>query len=148
MMIPRRYIRMFISWLSRIFKETTLRSYRTFLAVFRLFQRYCVVSSGKGVREHGLALSSQPPNIAVTLAVPDSQPGRSIQFPAPQQVLGIELGVDHALKSWDDSTSVVSDVKLTPIIPSQINRYERNKLMYVILPLSLFHCDGSTLCSQ
>jgi hypothetical protein len=87
------YVRMFISWLRFIFRNITCRLYKTFLAVFRLFQRCRVVSGGIA----GLALSSQPIKLtdSTTLAVPllgvplqsdGSQPGRSAQFPTPELV--------------------------------------------------------------
>jgi hypothetical protein len=97
--MPKRYIRMFISWLSLVFKKITFRSYKTFLAVLRLF-RHCELRSGgkeRAFRERGLALSSQPTDpdklsALMTLAVPlleappqseGPQPVSSPQLPMP-----------------------------------------------------------------
>ncbi|KAJ8584358.1 hypothetical protein M405DRAFT_468041 [Rhizopogon salebrosus TDB-379] len=96
--MPKRYIRMFISWLSLVFKKITFRSYKTFLDALRLFQ-HCELSGGKerAFRERGLALSSQPTDpdklsASMTLAVPlleappqseGLQPVSSLQLPMP-----------------------------------------------------------------
>jgi hypothetical protein len=85
------YIRILLSWLSLVVKKTC-RSYKTFLAVLRLFKRG---RKQRTSRERGLALSSQPTELtpSVTLALPllraPVQSGRpqaesNVQFPTPQ----------------------------------------------------------------
>ncbi|OJA11385.1 hypothetical protein AZE42_10280 [Rhizopogon vesiculosus] len=109
-------IRMFISWLNLIFRKTTFRSYKILLAVLRLFRCCQVVSNGKdrAFRERDLAaLSSQPTEPeTVTLAVQSE--GASMPLPctnpAPPQ----------------PTTPGQSDIDLTPIIPEEIKRYDRN----------------------
>jgi hypothetical protein len=89
--MPGRYIRILVSWLSLVFKKTC-RSYKTFLAVLRLFKRS---RKQRTFRECGLALSSQPTELtpSVTLALPllgapvqsgRPQPESNAQFPTPQ----------------------------------------------------------------
>ncbi|OAX36834.1 hypothetical protein K503DRAFT_743659 [Rhizopogon vinicolor AM-OR11-026] len=127
--MPKGYIRVFI-WLSHIFRKTTFRSHKVFLAVIRLFRRCEVVSGGQErvFRERGPALSSQPTNqdklpASVTLAVPEPTiPGPMLpQLAASGQSIVIEL---------------------TPIIPTDIKRYGRKILVkddYVVFKIKKGH---------
>jgi hypothetical protein len=146
--MPGRCIRMFISWLNLILKKTIFRSYKTLLAVLRLFRRCQVVSNGKerAFRDRGLvALSSQPteltPSKTMTLAVQseDTEPidegSNATTFSAqPSQNLTtppISMPVPcNYPPPPQPVTPGQSDIYLTPIIPAEIQRYDRNVPMY------------------
>ncbi|OJA21311.1 hypothetical protein AZE42_03882 [Rhizopogon vesiculosus] len=137
-------IRMFISWLNLILRKTIFRSYKTLLAVLRLFRRCQVVSNGKerDFRDRGLvALSSQPTELntskIVTLAVQseDTEPvdeGSNVTtFSAqPSQNLIaslISMPVPHNYPPLPQpATPGRSAIRLIPIIPAEIQRYDRD----------------------
>lgn len=92
-----QYIRVFVSWLRRVFKTAASYSYRSFLAVVLRLIRHCQSAfkrkEGFFQERPGLALSSQPVGkpTSATLAVPPlleaplqsqwCQPGTSLQSP-------------------------------------------------------------------
>jgi hypothetical protein len=117
-MTPGGYARWFVSWVGHIMRATARRSYATFLFILRLI-RHCQgqvpgVGKDRAFQECGLALSSQPPGqdrlatltLAVPLAAVDTTPP---QFAVPGQPF---------------------DITLTPITPEEVNRYDRNVMMY------------------
>ena len=137
--MSQRYIRVLITWLNLFFKKVTFRSQNTFLVILRLFRRssyHEVASGGKEriFRDHGLTLSTQPYQcnqemptfVAVSLSVPlqsgASQPGTSTQPLTSRAVDGRLNG--------EVSDTEYSDITLTPIVPTQIKRYDRNVTMY------------------
>jgi len=152
--MPGRYIRVFMSWLGLIFSKITLRSYtgRAFHLILRLFQHYQRARGGKSFRERGLALSSQPiesttsepASVTKTLAVPvllppseGSQPRRSAQSPTPTPnaqapqlpITSPRSTTTGPFTSHQHDPAGQSSIKLTPIIPRQIKRYERRSPM-------------------
>jgi hypothetical protein len=139
------YFRIFISWLSHIFRETTFRPYKTVLTVLRLFRR-CEVSGGKErtFREHGLALSSEPTvdqaklTASVTLAVP-LQKKRSVQpetdVQPPQNIIALSTTSYMPVPSIPIPPQPAApgqsfNISLIPIIPTEINRYGRKIPVY------------------
>lgn len=159
MIMPGGYIRVFISWMTLILRKATSQSYKTFLAVWKLFRRRQVVSGEKerGFRECRLALSSQPTELtaSVTLAVPPfplqsvgSQPGRSDQLPTAEPVESSNVEPANAPASQSliassismpvpcnyppppQSTTPEQPTNLIPIIPTDIKRYDRNIIMH------------------
>ncbi|OAX33708.1 hypothetical protein K503DRAFT_775307 [Rhizopogon vinicolor AM-OR11-026] len=137
-------IRMFISWLNLIFRKTTFRSYKILLAVLRLF-RYCqVLSNGKdrAFRERDLvAMSSQPAELTtpatVTLAVqsegaePVNEWSNVTTFSAqaPQNLIASSISMPLPCTypaPPQPATPGQLDIDLTPIIPEEIKRYDRN----------------------
>ena len=141
-------IRMFISWLNLILRKAIFRSYKTLLAVLRLFRRCQVVSNGKerDFRDRGLvALSSQPTELTtpatVTLAVQSegAEPVnewsnvKTFSAQAPQNLIASSISMPLPCTypaPPQPATPGQLDIDLTPIIPEEIKRYDRNIFMY------------------
>ncbi|KAG1740186.1 uncharacterized protein EDB91DRAFT_1133546 [Suillus paluster] len=146
--MPREYIRMFISWLRLIVRNTAFRSYASVLSgLLRLFRHCQAVIGGKerAFQEPVLALSSQPTDqdkpTSVTLAVPSF--GAPLQSQGSNAVASNAQSPQNSYAPWTSSsmpepsiTGVAtplypvvpkqsSDITLIPIIPGQIKRYER-----------------------
>ncbi|KAG2034190.1 hypothetical protein BDR03DRAFT_965695 [Suillus americanus] len=147
MILPRGYIRMFISLLKPIIRTAAFRTYTSILSLLLRVFRHCqaIIGGNERVfREPGLASSSQPtPVNQVTLAVP-------LFKPPPRQIDGWN-GVASIIQSPLDScapciismpepsttTSIVTpshpvapgqsfdSITLTASTPGQIKRYDR-----------------------
>ncbi|KAG1838590.1 hypothetical protein DFJ58DRAFT_813820 [Suillus subalutaceus] len=132
MILPRGYIRMFISWLRPIIRTTAFRTYTSILSLLLRVFRHCqAIIGGKErvFREPGLALSSQPApanqkkSTSVTLAVPLFQPPCMISMPEPSTTTSI-VTPSHPVAPGQSFDSIT----LTPSTPGQIKRYDRIEL--------------------
>ncbi|KAG1723719.1 uncharacterized protein EDB91DRAFT_1340174 [Suillus paluster] len=130
MIIPREYLRAFISWLRLILKTTASRLYTSLSSVLLRLIRCCqLAGSGqeRACREGILALSSQPAEqdrlpASVTLAVPlSSIPEPSIYITSPQSP--VESSINITLLQPPVSGQSL-DITLTPIIPFEIRRFD------------------------
>jgi len=140
--MSKKYIHIFISWLRYIFKTTTSRSHKAFLAILRLFRRYEVVGSANAKErifgENGLALSSQPLKqvklpASMALAIPSqnegSQSGTSPQLPPSGLADERSNGVDLDAQRHQEVTSptpwsmpqpyIPADTQPQPVAPEQ-----------------------------
>ncbi|KAG2127914.1 uncharacterized protein EDB93DRAFT_1109131 [Suillus bovinus] len=175
MMIPRGYMRTFISWLRLIIRTIAFQSYPSIFSVLRRVFRCCqaIIGGNERIfREPDLALGSQPAPInqktpaSVTLAVPSF-------VPPPQQSDG-RTGVASSIQSLDScaqsiipmpkpsittSTAMpphnvapIHSVTLIPATPGQIKRYDRIGLncmhiMFFELFASLIHSYSQGDCA-
>ena len=138
--MSRGYIRIFISWLRYIFKTTTSRSHKAFLAILRLFRRCEVVGSAKEriFGQNGLALSSQPLKqvklpASMALAIPlqneGFQPGTGSQLPpsgpADEGSNSVDLDAQHHQEVtsptlWSmPQPYIPADTQPQPVAPEQ-----------------------------
>jgi hypothetical protein len=156
--IPGGYhIRMFISWLKLSVRATVFRSYSSLLAFLLRLIRHCQVflsRKERAFREPGLAFCSHPAdqekNVHVTLAVPllkaplqslepnflasnnqsfptPSVPSTPSYIPMPKLSIHTTVAAT-TLMPHPAASGQLFDITLTPIIPEQIKRYERNQL--------------------
>ena len=137
--MSKKYIHIFISWLRYIFKTTTSRSHKAFLAILRLFRRCEVVGSAKEriFGENGLALSSRPLKqvklpTSMALAIPPQnegfQPDTSPQLPpsgpADERSNGVDLDAQHqevtSPTPWSmPQPYIPADTQPQPVAPEQ-----------------------------
>ncbi|KAG2048579.1 hypothetical protein BDR06DRAFT_757383 [Suillus hirtellus] len=152
MIIPRGYIRTFISWLRLVIRTIAFRSYTSILSILRrVFQHCQSIIDGKEriFRDSGLAWSSQPAAVnqekytSVTLAVPlfELSPRQSdgwngvasdIQSPLDSRAPWI---ISMPEPSTTTSIAIIShpvapvqsfdSITLIPATPGQIKRYDR-----------------------
>ncbi|KIK45677.1 hypothetical protein CY34DRAFT_801301 [Suillus luteus UH-Slu-Lm8-n1] len=138
------HIRMFISWLKLSVRATVFRSYSSLLAFLLRLIRHCQVFLGRKervFREPGLAFCSHPADqekkAHLTLAVPLlNPPPQSLEpivlasnnqsIPAPS--VPSTPGYIPTPKPHPAASGQLFDITLTPIIPEQIKRYDRNQL--------------------
>lgn len=169
MIIPRCYIRMFITWLMPIVRTTAFRSYTNILSVLLRVFRHCqAIISGKerALREPGLALSYQPAPIdqgkstSMTLAVPlfklplqQSGDGRNDLASNIQPALDYYAPCIISMPVPGTTTDIAppphpvvpvqsfDSITLIPATPGQIKRYDRIELYAHHIYLALYLSD-------
>ncbi|KAG1839305.1 hypothetical protein DFJ58DRAFT_859591 [Suillus subalutaceus] len=135
------HIRTFIAWLRLSVRTTVFRSYTSLLAfLLRLIRSYQVFVGGKErtFREPGLAFSSHPADQEKkthgTLAVPLLKAPPQSEWPNPLASNNLSLPTkpipsvpSTPSSSYPATPGQFFDITLTPIMPGQIKRYERNQ---------------------